>query len=419
MKQRYRAFLAFFRKYPLYGLYLLLLLLALGKQIILPSELVDTGEYKSSATNLMAGKGWSACSTADACEQLSLPETRRTPGYPMLIAIFHVSNLLLLFQFMLSAWVPFLMHKLLVKIGKETCFKIALVLILLYPLQYYYTAMIMPDILCQILILIGILAFIERKWLRVSMTVTALLLLKPVFMPWAWIALIGLFWIKGKQKIWLILPVVVVLSISWVNQKHTGVFHFSSISVTNAFEYNIRSLTKGEFSGEEMYYRVAAVRMDSMDFKEKFHFMQNETQKAIRMSPVKYAYLHAMGFAKALLDPGRYDFIAFFQLPQGNGFMSMGSKEIRISQPPSYWVYIIFFALLALLKMVMSFFAVVRDLPHKTILVSTVLYMLLIVGPVGSARYLLPVMPVMIVIAAIGWAGFFNKKQHESTIAER
>jgi hypothetical protein len=168
-----------------------------------------------------------------------------------------------------------------------------------------------------------------------------------------------------------------------------------------------------------MYYRVAAVRMDSMDFKEKFHFMQNETQKAIRMSPVKYAYLHAMGFAKALLDPGRYDFIAFFQLPQGNGFMSMGSKEIRISQPPSYWVYIIFFALLALLKMVMSFFAVVRDLPHKTILVSTVLYMLLIVGPVGSARYLLPVMPVMIVIAAIGWAGFFNKKQHESTIAER
>jgi hypothetical protein len=69
--------------------------------------------------------------------------------------------------------------------------------------------------------------------------------------------------------------------------------------------------------------------------------------------------------------------------------------------------------------MVMSFFAVVRDLPHKTILVSTVLYMLLIVGPVGSARYLLPVMPVMIVMAAIGWAGFFNKKQHESTIAER
>jgi hypothetical protein len=44
--------------------------------------------------------------------------------------------------------------------------------------------------------------------------------------------------------------------------------------------------------------------------------------------------------------------------------------------------------------------------------------MLLIVGPVGSARYLLPVMPVMIVMAAIGWAGFFNKKQHESTIAE-
>lgn len=418
MKQRYRAFLAFNKQYPLYGLYLLLLLLALSKQIILPSELVDTAEYKSSATNLMAGKGWSACSTADTCEQLSLPETRRTPGYPLLIAIFHVSNLLLLFQFLLSAWVPFLMHKLLLKIGKEACFKIALLFLLLYPLQYYYTAMIMPDILCQVLIIIGTLAFIERKWLQVSITVTALLLLKPVFMPWASLAFIGLFWIKDRQKLWLMLPMLSVLSISWVNQKHTGIFHFSSISVTNAFEYNIRSLTKEEFSGEEMYYRVAAVRMDSMNFAEKYHFMQNETQTAIRMSPVKYAYLHAMGFAKALLDPGRYDFIAFFQLPQGNGFMNMGSKEIRTSQPPLYWIYIIFFALLALLKTMMSFFALFRNLPHKRILVSTVLYMLLIVGPVGSARYLLPVMPIMIVLAAIGWAGFFNRKQHESTIAE-
>jgi hypothetical protein len=39
------------------------------------------------------------------------------------------------------------------------------------------------------------------------------------------------------------------------------------------------------------------------------------------------------------------------------------------------------------------------------------------VGPVGSARYLLPVMPIMILLAAIGWNFLFNKK-HEGIAAQ-
>jgi hypothetical protein len=46
-----------------------------------------------------------------------------------------------------------------------------------------------------------------------------------------------------------------------------------------------------------------------------------------------------------------------------------------------------------------------------------VLYTLLVVGPVGSARYLLPVMPILIILAASGWIYLFNKN-HESTAAE-
>ncbi len=418
MKQRYSAFISFFRQYPLYRMYLLLLLLALGKQIILPSELVDSGEYKAATTNLLAGNGWSACLMANDCEQLSLPETRRTPGYPILIAIFGSGYVLWVFQFVLAAWVPLILKQILINVGKEQAFKPAMALLLLYPLQYYYTVMVMPDILCQVLVLAFILAYIQKNWFHTALTITALLLLKPVFMPWAWFALIGIFWAKGQQRLWLVLPVFAVMVISWINHLQTGIFHFTSISVTNAFEYNIKSLTKGGFSNSEMYYRLAASKMDSMDFAGKYQFMQKETQKAIRLSLKKYAYLHAMGSAKALLDPGRYDFVAFFQLPQGKGFMDADGKDLWNSQPPLFWVYIIFFALLALIKGVLSVFALLKPLPHKGILLFVVLYMLLIVGPVGSARYLLPVMPIIIVLSATGWSLFMNTKNNESSASE-
>lgn len=185
--------------------------------------------------------------------------------------------------------------------------------------------------------------------------------------------------------------------------------------VTNAFEYNIRNLTK--VTSSEDYYPAAALKMDSMDFSGKYLFMQNETQKAIRLSPFKYAYLHLLGACKALIDPGRYDLVAFFKLSQGKGFMSNNAIGAWVSQHALVWVYMVLFALLAFIKTILAVVAVFKPIQHKWILLFPLLYTLLVVGPVGSARYLLPVMPIMIVLAAIGWNSLFNQK-HESTAAE-
>ncbi|MFN4915686.1 MAG: hypothetical protein ACK5FT_10255 [Sphingomonadales bacterium] len=415
MKQRFMAIWASIRQYPLYQIYIVLLLLAFGKQCFYTAELVDSGEYRNAAVNLLAGNGWSACLPNDVCDQLSLPETRRTPGYPILIGITGFTGILLLIQTILVACIPYLMHKLLVKMGKESCLKIAMMLLLLYPLQYFYSAMLMPDILCQVGVLCLVIAWIEQRWLWVSILLTLLLLLKPVFMPLAWLVLVAKFWIKNKQRIWLALPVAVVFLVSWLNFRQTGLIHYTSMPVSNAFEYNIRNLTK-ETSSED-YYRAAALKMDSMDFSGKYLFMQNETTKAIRLSPLKYAYLHMLGACKALIDPGRYDLVAYFKLPQGNGFMSNNGIRAWASQHPLIWVYIVLFALLAFIKTILAVVAMFKPIQHKWILLFPLLYTLLVVGPVGSARYLLPVMPIMIVLAAIGWNSLFNQK-HESTAAE-
>ena len=416
MKNQITAFWIFVRQQPLYVLYLLLLTLVICKQWINPAELVDSVEYRIAAKNISNGQGWSACLQTDTCDQLTLPETRRTPGYPLLISLFYFSNLLLLFQVMLAALVPKLMHTLLLKIGKEQCFKMGLALLLLYPLQFYYAAMLMPEIICQVLVLYLIIAWIDKRWIRVAIALTFLLLLKPVFMPWAWLVLVAKFWIKNKQRIWLALPIATVFLVSWFNFRQTGLIHYTSMPVTNAFEYNIRNLTKGISS--EDYYNVAALKMKGMDFSGKYLFMQSETQKVIRMSPFKYAYLHVLGSAKALLDPGRYDMVAFFELPQGRGFMDNSGPGFWASQPPVYWMYIILFALLALLKLCLSVFAVFKKIPHKWILIFPVFYTVAVIGPVGSARYLLPVMPIIIMLSAIGLNILFNKKYHESAVAE-
>lgn len=236
-------------------------------------------------------------------------------------------------------------------------------------------------------------------------------------MPWAWLVLVAKFWIKNKQRTWLALPIAVVFLVSWLNFRQTGLIHYTSMPVTNAFEYNIRNLVKGQVSGEEMYYKIAAHKMDTLNFSEKYRFMRTETQNAMKMSPLKYAYLHVLGSFKALIDPGRYDLIAFFRLPQGSGFMQNSSGGVWPSQPPILWVYIVIFALLGCLKTTLAAFAVFKPLKHKWILLFPVLYTLLVVGPVGSARYLLPVMPIMIVLAAIGWNFLFNKK-HEGIAAQ-
>jgi hypothetical protein len=415
MKRQIKECWTLVRQYPLYQIYILLLLLSFGKQCINPAELVDSGEYRNAAVNLLSGNGWSACLPADSCDQLSLPETRRTPGYPFLVAISGFTVILFLIQTILSAFIPFLMKKLLVKMGKESCFNIAMLLLLLYPLQYYYSAILMPEMLCQVLVLCLIIAWIDMRWMWVSILITLLLLLKPVFMPWAWLVLVAKFWIKNKQRTWLLLPIAMVFLVSWLNFRQTGIIHYTSMPVTNAFEYNIRNLTK--VTSSEDYYPAAALKMDSMDFSGKYLFMQNETQKAIRLSPFKYAYLHLLGACKALIDPGRYDLVAFFKLSQGKGFMSNNAIGAWVSQHALVWVYMVLFALLAFIKTILAVVAVFKPIQHKWILLFPLLYTLLVVGPVGSARYLLPVMPIMIVLAAIGWNSLFNQK-HESTAAE-
>ena len=256
MKRQIKECWTLVRQYPLYQIYILLLLLSFGKQCINPAELVDSGEYRNAAVNLMAGNGWSACLPADSCDQLSLPETRRTPGYPFLVAISGFTVILFLIQTILSACIPFLVKKLLVKTGKESCFKPAMLLLLLYPLQFYYSAMLMPEILCQVLVLCLLIVWIDKQWIWVALMLTILILLKPVFMPWAWLLLVALIIIKGKQKFWLVMPAFVVMGVSWLNLRQTGVFHYNSMPVTNAFEYNIRNLVKGQVSGEEMYYKA-------------------------------------------------------------------------------------------------------------------------------------------------------------------
>ena len=415
MKRQIKECWTLVRQYPLYQIYLVLLLLAFGKQCFYPAELVDSGEYRNAAVNLLAGNGWSACLPNDVCDQLSMPETRRTPGYPILIGITGFTEILLLIQIILAACIPFLMKKLLVKMGKESCFNIAMLLLLLYPLQYFYSAMLMPEMLCQVLVLYLIIAWIDKRWMRVSMLITLLLLLKPIFMPWAWLVLVVKFWIKNQQRTWLALPIATVFLVSWLNYRQTGIIHYTSMPVTNSFEYNIRNLTKETTS--ENYYNAAALKMDSMRFSEKYRFMQSETHNAIRMTTLKYAYLHILGSFKALIDPGRYDLIAFFKLPQGSGFMQNSGGGVWASQHPLIWVYVVLFAFLAFIKTILAVFAVFKPIHHKFLLLFPLLYTLLVVGPVGSARYLLPVMPIMIVLAAVGWNFLFNKK-HESIAAQ-
>lgn len=390
------------REQPLFKAYVVLLLLSWLKQCFNPALLVDSSEYLNAALNLGRGEGWNVCFPNPNCADLNLPETRRTPGYPAMLFLFQFAGVITLFQCLLAALIPSLCIQILKRIQLESSVGILLFFLLIYPLQYYYASMLMPEVICEFLLLLLVIALLDKQWWKAGVCISLLLLLKPVFMPLAWIALFTIPILNGWSRLWMVLPASLVLLVSVINQKNTGLFHYSSIPVTNAFEYNIRPLVKP--SAEQYYPNTTAV-MDTMGFEKKYQFMQSESAGWIKKYPLTYAVNHAAGAAKALLDPGRYDFIAFFKLPQGTGLMGIregGGWKTLQSQPPGYLLYIAFFGLIALLKLLMLLVGMTKPIPNKWILLFPIGYVLAVVGPVGSARYILPVMPLMLIFIVAG-----------------
>lgn len=381
--------------------------------------LIDTKEYWNSATNLIHTGFPDSC--LQDCDHW-LHETRRTLGFPIILLIFGFKTYLIIgAQMLISALIP-VWIVLLSKLLKLPDFVTQNVgwFLLLYPLQFFYTGYVMPEIWCQMGVLLSFIFYYKKEYRNLSLMVVLLILLKPVFI--LTIPLLVYLWIRTKFKYaLLLLPIGVMLVISYWNMQQTGKWHYSSMGTENVWEYNQKAVLDrvAPIDGSTDPMEVQSKKLENLHFPERYNYMKAASQQTLFDHWQIYLLLHAKGSLLSLFDPGRYDFVTFMGINDKVGFMGSKSEKSLINKimfrPIPVILYLFIFGFIAFIKIVLGLRALVQNVKLWGLIFVIIALFVSVTGPVGSARYLFPFMPLICLMATQGLAVFL-KKQNESSV---
>ncbi|WP_457069703.1 hypothetical protein [Hymenobacter sp. UYAg731] len=280
-------------------------------------------------------------------------------------------------------------------------------------------------------IAVAALAFIKLPRMRycagVVGSVVAALLLKPVFYPLALgIAILAVVvgWRYRRPAVAAIgfVPVLVVgLYMLW-NEQRTGYFHFSSIAEINLLQYNAAGVLR-QIAGPEVEEKWVTQVLDQAnatpDFATRQHFIQAQAGAMLTAHIGLYARQHAQGMVALFLDPGRFDLsqLLGWPSPAGGGLLTQ-ARQGRLWQAATSlpWGQLGLLGVLLLANVARVVFAVrgFRRLQcgspavryGRWVAVGLLLYVATLTGPLGAARFLVPVWPLLLalVLAGLRWA---------------
>ncbi len=399
----------------------------------------DTDRYVQAADNLrLHGELYARPWMGHAPRGYALQEfTIRTMGYPMAVLglggetgrpalLLLVQNLLSLLNIgmVLNWWAN--------RVQLTTGYwLVALLGVLLFPAQLIYANAVMSEMLLQTVVMASAVAgwkFIKTRRTRYFMVVVAGaiagLLLKPVFYPLA-VALAGVgvlvAWPRRQVLLALLgfVPLVVVgLYMEW-NEQRTGYFHFSSIAEINLLHYNAAGVVRqaeGPAAEEKWVVSVLREADAKPDFAARQRVIWARAETMLWAHPVVYGWQHAQGMVILLLDPGRFDISQFLgvKTPAGGGMLAKvraGGLLRAVRSLPLGLLSALCLVLSAnLVRLVLAargFWRLGNDEPAwcrgRWIAVGLLLYVALLTGPLGAARFLVPVWPLLLGLALVGF----------------
>ncbi|MBD2769540.1 hypothetical protein IC235_16755 [Hymenobacter sp. BT664] len=215
-----------------------------------------------------------------------------------------------------------------------------------------------------------------------------------------------------------IIPLVMVgLYMGW-NWRRTGYLHFSSIAEINLLHYNAAGVVR-QVSGpaaEEKW--VAAVLREANaqgNFAARQQVIQARAGALLWAHPWLYVRQHVQGMIALFLDPGRFDLSQFLGLasPAGGGFLAQtrsGGLLRALGSLPLGLMAVLTVLLLAnalRLGLAVRGFLLLgqgSSVPRygRWIAGGLLLYVALLTGPLGAARFLVPVWPLLLGLALAG-----------------
>lgn len=295
----------------------------------------------------------------------------------------------------------------------------AVIFMLLSFSQVIYANMVMSEIwlqLCMMTVvyILSCLPFNSRNLLYIALLLIAGMSLKPVLMFTAFcLPLYYLFRffrsLKSSQILITLLPLCFYFSMCKVNEQRTGYFHYSSISNINLLHYNTFSMLLNKYGLQKADSIVDNINLEAKmqgGYAEQQTYIRKACKQQLGNNLPLYAWLHFRGAIYCVLDPGRFDFTQFFDLPHRENLIYESNKEgafMRIVRSFLNPLGILLGFLL--LFNVFKVYVAIRFVFCKGIqlwLRLTILffpfYILLFTGPIGTSRFYMPFVPLVLLM---------------------
>ncbi|WP_035560975.1 hypothetical protein [Hymenobacter sp. IS2118] len=315
------------------------------------------------------------------------------------------------------------------------------VLILLtFPAQYIYANAVMSEMLLQavvVMLMISALLFIRTKRSRyfagVMGALVLALLLKPVFYPLA-VGLGGMgVLIAWRRRKWVLgllglVPLLVTGAYMEWNEQRTGYFHFSSIAEINLLYYNAAGVIRQQTgpAAEDTWVKAVLRKANAQPtFAQRQQLIRKEAVAVLWAHPLLYARQQALGMGAFFLDPGRFDISQFLGLkpPVGGGLLAQVRDGGLLQALAKLPLGLLGGLAMVLLANVVRLVLAVRGLlllrrggpmlrAGGWLAAGLLLYVAVVTGPLGAARFLMPVWPVLLGLSLIGLQG--PKKSHSA-----
>jgi len=359
--------------------------------------------------------------------------TRRPPLYGVFIVVFSFllqsKIMVLLTQNVLSFLSILITLNIFNTSHNKKTTNLYLILIVTSISQFIYANLLMSEILLQFLIVLLCLTFhlvITKKTLKSLMCfeliIVLLFLTKPIFYLFVFPNILIGFWfskhIKRAYLLSLIPLISLILYVSW-NYKRTGSFEFSSIQNLSLKNYNLKYFHIKKY-GEEYALKVNAEidhkAKKATSYAEKEKIIQSQTIGYIKKDFFNYMLFHIKSGFIIFIDPGRFDLYNYFNFNKKMqiGFLYYYNKS-GITGIYTYFkeqplLIIILLPMLLILNIIKGIGFILYWLknykntpPLLWFAIFIILYISSLTGAVGSSRFLVPVLPIYCMFAALGF----------------
>ncbi len=400
----------------------------------------DEQEYHQLALNLL-NHGEYSSNFKENISSYDHLDARRPPAYPYFLAlvyfIFGVSPLkAAVLQSLLSLFISVFVYFLALKfVGKRGAMTAGIVAAL-EPTTLIYSFRLLPDVLFVAVLLAGLFVLISAKnWQELALAgflTGGACWIKPAPMYLTILLTPFLFWhMRNKAPFAAFVPLFsqwLILSIwMWRNYLVYGYFAFSSIGGTNLYYYNA-ALTEAQQTGKSQSEVVTKwesdlklnnpKEFDNPFFKAK-HYQSNGINFIIN-NPGQSIGTWVGGTIGLFSHVGSSDAAQLLGLAplkqeaHKSALLLKGEEvknQIENKNTAESILMMLFLAFTVVLYVmsVKGVFALNRKQFSTQILIAASVYFVVITGSVGNARYRLPIIPILIVVAICGlpkkWSG--------------